>query len=101
MRRAADSFGPGVRRPWLAALPLSAAALLATAANASVRAQSQPTQQTPPARPLPPTAAGPGAAAPQPVRPSARECFDKAQADYFAGRDPVLQAILDTPVAPG
>ncbi len=26
---------------------------------------------------------------------------DLSSADYFAGRDPVLQAILDTPVAPG
>ena len=26
---------------------------------------------------------------------------DLSLADYFAGRDPVLQAILDTPVAPG
>jgi hypothetical protein len=26
---------------------------------------------------------------------------DLSSADYFAGRDPVLQAILDRPVAPG
>jgi len=69
-------------------LPLVAAWLVCLTVGA--QPQTPPTAATPgsvqaakaPSAP-PPSAAAPPSAA---TRPSARECFDKGQADYFAGR---------------
>ena len=75
----------GVGRHWLDArdargrfLPLLAASLLALQAAGGAQAQAVP---APAAAKIAPTAAD------EPKRlPSARECFDQGQADYFAGR---------------